>query len=202
VTFLILLINFSNMKLNRNKFIVGDLFWKIKERSFDYLRLIYWKLFLGKIGKGSFIKYGARVVGNPKRISIGDNFKIWENCFIGIGLKASLRIGNNGLLGVGTYINCSKGNLMIGNGVAIAPYCKFFTYSHHYMPGKTVSETHKVADIIIEDDVLIGAGVTVLPGVTIKKGAIVAAGAVVTEDVESYSIVGGIPAKEIKKRIK
>lgn len=54
--------------------------------------------------------------------------------------------------------------------------------------------------VIIEDDVWIGRNAIVLPGVTIKKGAVVAAGAVVTKDVEPYVIVGGIPAKEIKKR--
>lgn len=188
------------MRLKGHKFIVGDIFWRIKERSFDYLRLIYWKLFLGKIGKGSFIKDGVRVVGNPKRIELGNNFKIWENCFIAVGLNANIRIGNDGLLGVGTYINCSEGNFIIGDGVAIAPYCKFFTYSHHYTPGKKVSESYKIADIVIEDDVLIGSGATILPGVTIKRGAVVAAGAVVTKDVDSYSIVGGIPAQKIKKR--
>ena len=39
-----------------------------------------------------------------------------------------------------------------------------------------------------------------LPGVHIGDGAVVAAGAVVTKDVSPYSIVGGVPAKEIKKR--
>ena len=57
-------------------------------------------------------------------------------------------------------------------------------------------------NVIIEDDVLIGAGTIILPGVTIGKGAIIAAGAVVTKDVPEYTIVGGIPAKEIKKRVK
>ena len=39
-----------------------------------------------------------------------------------------------------------------------------------------------------------------LPGVTIGEGAVVAAGAVVTKDVESWTVVGGNPAKFIKKR--
>ena len=52
----------------------------------------------------------------------------------------------------------------------------------------------------IEDDVLIGSAVTILPGVTIGKGAIVAAGAVVADDVPSYSIVGGVPARQIGTR--
>ena len=50
------------------------------------------------------------------------------------------------------------------------------------------------------DYVSIGARAIVLPGVTIDEGAVVAAGAVVTKDVEPWTIVGGNPAKFIKKR--
>lgn len=55
-------------------------------------------------------------------------------------------------------------------------------------------------DIIIGDDVWIGQGVKILSGVTIGQGAVIAAGSVVTKNVIPYSVVGGIPAKEIKKR--
>ena len=51
----------------------------------------------------------------------------------------------------------------------------------------------------LQDKVWLGANVTVLPGVTIGEGAIVAAGAVVTKDVAPRTIVGGVPAKFIKK---
>ena len=54
--------------------------------------------------------------------------------------------------------------------------------------------------ITIEDDVWIGSNVVILPNVTIGKGSIVAAGAVVTTNVIPFTIVGGIPAKEIGKR--
>ena len=53
--------------------------------------------------------------------------------------------------------------------------------------------------IIIGDDVWIGANAVILPGVTIGKHCVVAAGAVVTKDVPDNTIVGGVPAKEIKK---
>ncbi|MEK4484307.1 CatB-related O-acetyltransferase [Psychrobacillus sp. FSL H8-0484] len=55
-------------------------------------------------------------------------------------------------------------------------------------------------DTIIENDAWIGMNAMIMPGVTIGEGAIVAAGSVVAKDVPPYTIVGGNPAKEIKKR--
>lgn len=53
---------------------------------------------------------------------------------------------------------------------------------------------------VIGNDVWIGHGAIIIAGVHIGDGAIIAAGSVVTKDVQSYSIVGGNPAKFIKKR--
>lgn len=55
-------------------------------------------------------------------------------------------------------------------------------------------------DIVIGNDVWIGYEVVIMAGVHIGDGAIIAARAVVTKDVPSYTIVGGTPAKEIRKR--
>ena len=55
-------------------------------------------------------------------------------------------------------------------------------------------------DIVIGNDVWIGYEAVILSGVTIGDGAIIGARAVVTKDVAPYSIVGGVPAKEIRKR--
>lgn len=54
--------------------------------------------------------------------------------------------------------------------------------------------------ITIGDDVWIGYRATILDGVTIGRGAVIAAGAVVANDVEPYSVVGGVPASVIRKR--
>ena len=55
-------------------------------------------------------------------------------------------------------------------------------------------------DIIIGNDVWIGYDAVIMAGVHIGDGAIIGTRAVVTKDVEPYSIVGGVPAKEIRKR--
>ena len=72
-----------------------------------------------------------------------------------------------------------------------------------YGAGKGMQYTNmrvKVAKVIIEDDVWIGAKSTILCGVKIGKGSIVAANSVVNKDVEEFTVVGGVPAKPIKKR--
>lgn len=59
----------------------------------------------------------------------------------------------------------------------------------------------KEHEVTIGHDVWIGHGVVVLAGVKIGTGAVIGAGAVVSKDVAPYSIVGGVPAKPIKKRL-
>mgnify|MGYP006272069837 FL=1 len=54
--------------------------------------------------------------------------------------------------------------------------------------------------VTVGHDTWLGHAAVVLPGVTVGTGAIVAAGAVVARDVAPYTIVGGVPAKPIKRR--
>lgn len=55
--------------------------------------------------------------------------------------------------------------------------------------------------VALGHDVWIGHGAVVMPGVTVGSGAIVGTGAVVTRDVEPYTIVGGVPAAVIRRRV-
>ena len=110
-----------------------------------------------------------------QHIHVGDNFHADYNCTM-LDL-AEIRIGNNCLIGpdVGIY---TAGHRLEAEGRTLDVYG---------MP------------ITIGNDVWIGGHSTILPGVSIGDGAVVAAGAVVTKDVEPNTIVGGVPAKVIKK---
>ncbi|HUQ85796.1 MAG TPA: DapH/DapD/GlmU-related protein [Candidatus Limnocylindrales bacterium] len=92
--------------------------------------------------------------------------------------------------------------MKIGNYVMIGPYCLFASVHHNFDNYKKpmLLQQPEIRPIVIEDDVWIGAKATILGGVTIGRGAIVAAGAVVVQNVEPYSIVGGVPAKLIRYR--
>lgn len=96
-----------------------------------------------------------------------------------------------------------QGPLTIGNEVMIGPELMTYTDNHIYVRTDVTIRSQGHSDqkpIIIEDDVWIGARVTILPGVTIRKGTVVAAGSVVTKTLEGNSVIGGVPAKLIKKR--
>lgn len=122
-----------------------------------------------------------------------------------------VRVGNYtyGPLRVMSY-GISDGCLYIGNFCSIArdvcfllggehDYRNMSTYPFkHFFRGE--SEAMSKGDIIVEDDVWIGHGATIVSGVVLSRGTVVAAGSVVVKSTEPYSIVGGNPARLIKKR--
>ncbi len=147
------------------------------------------------------------VITLPEAIEIGVNFSHGYGCKLYCQdpqAGSVLKIGDNVSLNDNVTINADYGGeIRIGNQVLIGPDVVMRAANHGFerkdIPIK--EQGHFPASITLEDDVWIGAGVIVLPGVTIQKGAVVGAGSVVTESVESYSVVAGIPAREIKKRV-
>ena len=119
----------------------------------------------------------------------------------------------------GIFFNLFEPEIGVNSGIGMYSYIGTVKIGCDVMIGEeliAISKNHEFRDInmpmwkqgwqedrpiIIEDDVWIGSRVTILPGVKIGKGSIIGAGSVVTKDVAPYTIVGGNPAKEIRRRI-
>lgn len=116
----------------------------------------------------------------------------------------SIKIGNNCSIGEYAHITACK-EIIIGNNVLTGRRIYISDNAH----GNSTKEEIDIppikrplyvkGSVIIEDNVWIGERVCILSGVHIGKGAIIAANAVVTHDVPAACIVGGVPAKIIKK---
>ncbi|WMW23247.1 acyltransferase [Methanolobus mangrovi] len=90
-----------------------------------------------------------------------------------------------------------KGNIVIGNRVAIGPNVILLSSSD---PNNSKIYPHVKIQrgiVIIKDDAWIGAGAIIMPDIIVGEGAVVGAGSVVTKNVDDYSIVAGVPAKKI-----
>lgn len=111
-----------------------------------------------------------------------DKLKIGKFCSIACGTKFLFNSANHALDSLSTY-----------------PFPLFFE-EWNLEREKVTDAWDNRGDIVIGNDVWIGYEAVILSGVTIGDGAIIGTRAVVTKDVPPYTIVGGVPAKPIRKR--
>jgi len=111
---------------------------------------------------------------------IGDKLIIGKFCMIASDVKFIMNGANH-----------------LTNAITSYPFAIFGNGWEHAMEGKSYPQK---GNITIGNDVWIGYNATIMAGVTIGDGAIIAANSTVVKDVEPYSIVGGNPASELKKR--
>lgn len=111
-----------------------------------------------------------------------DKLIIGKFCSIGCGAKFLFNSANHTMKSLSSY-----------------PFPLFFDEWGLNIKDVAQSWDNK-GDIIIGNDVWIGYEAVIMAGVTIGDGAVIATRSVVTKDVEPYTIVGGVPAKPIKKR--
>ena len=109
-----------------------------------------------------------------------------------------LTIGSSCWFNLGCIFDLGD-TITIGNNVAFGHQVMLMTGTHELGTGARRAGPYETAPITIEDGAWIAARATILPGVTVGKGAIVAAGAMVTKDVPPHTLVGGVPAKMIRK---
>ncbi len=128
-------------------------------------------------------------------ISCGRGVRIEQNVY----MSPSIHVGNNVVISENVKI---RANTTIGDDVLIGPGVHIITANHGFLrldiPIRLQEETQN--DVKIGSDVWIGTNSIILPGINIDAHAIIAAGAVVTKDVPEFAVVGGNPAKLLKKR--
>lgn len=142
--------------------------------------------FIGKRLRRWLLKaFGARMGG---KVSFYPSVRVWA--------PWNLQLGS--YVAIDDEVNLySVDKITIGTKVAISREVFVCTAGHDIsVPSRPLT----TAPVVIGDGVWIGARAIILPGVTIGEGAVVAAGAVVVKDVEPWTVVGGNPAKFIKKR--
>ncbi len=186
-------------------------------------RLIYLvKLNLWKIENRDKIDERLKCRFKALNVKLGETILISEDSYVGnFSSLGDFSILKSSSIGRHTYLanNTEIHNTVIGNYCSIAPYAiiglarhptelvsthpSFFNPDHkslskHYCSTKIFDDS--VPKTIIEADVWIGMRTTIIGGINIGVGSVVAAGSIVTKDVEPYSIVGGNPAKLIRKR--
>lgn len=139
------------------------------------------------IGRCCYVSGGVDIRSN---VYLGD----YSYCNSGTILFAGTRIGKFCSIGYNVQIGCPEHPIQF---ISTSPS----VYRHSLIKDYwNWPQNDIIQPVVIENDVWIGSNAVVLQGVTIGTGAIVAAGAVVTKDVPPYCIVGGVPARIIKRR--
>ncbi|MDH7487337.1 MAG: acyltransferase [Anaerolineae bacterium] len=142
------------------------------------LRAVFYAHSLGRCGAGCRFQPGVVMI-LPQRIELGDDVRMNRGVYIVAQEKVS-----------------------IGNHVLIGPYVHINSGNHRFEdPTVPIVDQGKALEpIIIEDDVWIAAHAVITAGSRIGRGSVVMAGAVVSGTVEPYSVVGGVPARLVRRR--
>ena len=168
---------------------------KLAQRAWEVTRVIlcYTTPFFMRKWRRCVTAIFARICGGGQNIH--KYASLARNCRI--DYPWNVLIGEMSSIGSGAWVYALD-KMAIGDNVCIGEDVRLITGSHD------VASPHfnlVTKPITINDNVWVATGAIVLPGVTIGEGAVVAAGAVVTKDVEPWTVVGGNPAKFIKKRV-
>lgn len=132
----------------------------------------------------------SRLIGKK----VDDTFRLFPPFYTDFG--KNITIGKDVFINSGCHFQ-DQGGIEIGDGALIGHNVVLATINHDTIPGN--GRKNHYAPIKLGKNVWIGSNATILPGVTVGDWAVIAAGAVVTNDVPPYTIVGGVPAKIIKR---
>jgi acetyltransferase-like isoleucine patch superfamily enzyme len=157
------------------------------------------------LGRGAYLDHGVYLHACPGGIRIGRRTLVMHGSVLHVYNfrdlpHAGIWVGDDSLIGEYNVIR-GQGGVRIGNRVYTSPLVQLLAVDHVFADPRRpfIEQGITARGITIEDDVWIGAGAIVTDGVRIGRGAVVAAGAVVTRDVDPQTVVGGIPARLLKR---
>lgn len=163
------------------------------------VRLAAWRWFFARCG---IVRFGTGLtIAGMKNISLGDGCRVGRLCFLTAN-DGELKLADNVAVSPCAHLGADSGYIEIGAQTAIGPGTIIRAANHNFYRQDIpiMSQGHSEGSVIIGDDVWIGANCVITPDVRVGRGAIVGAGAVVTRNVAPFSIVGGVPAREIGLR--
>ena len=122
-----------------------------------------------------------------------------------IGTDVVVRSPGNVRVGPGCHLNdfvhiLGAGGVKFGTGVFVANHASIVSITHPVDTESLADAEAIYKPVVIEDHVWIGAHAVILPGLRLGRSCVIAAGAVVAHDVEPYSVVGGVPARLIRRK--
>jgi acetyltransferase-like isoleucine patch superfamily enzyme len=161
---------------------------------------------------------------HPRKIQIGDNVVIDDNCLLDAKGESNrgIRIGSGVFIGRNSILSCKNGDIHVGDRANIGFNCEVFSASrvsigadvlmaaYSYLIGgdhdfsdssaAVLSQARTSVGITLGNGAWTGAGAKILDGVTVGARAIVGAGAVVRDDVPDGAVAVGVPARIVSTR--
>lgn len=186
------------------------------------LKLILKRVYINKPSQFTMGSHSG--VGMYSRLQFSDdhsgNASISIGNYAGVGRNCELHVWENNKINIKDHSTLNDGCKVLGD-VTIERYCVisanlFASSGNHYAftrPSMLIKDQDNYVlqtpegkknhsqPILIEEDCWIGVGVFIKQGTYIGRGAVIGANTVVNKDVLPYSVQGGIPNKEIKKRL-
>jgi acetyltransferase-like isoleucine patch superfamily enzyme len=157
------------------------------------------------LGHGAYLDQGVYLHACPAGIHIGARSLVMHGSVLHVYNfrnlpHAGIWIGDDSLIGEYNVIR-GQGGVRIGHRVYTSPMVQIIAVNHVFDdPSRPFIDQGITAEgITIEDDVWIGSGAVITDGIRVGKGAVIAAGAVVTKDVDPYTVVGGVPARVLRR---
>lgn len=127
---------------------------------------------------------------------IGSNFKMNKPLYVDYGIN--ITIGDNFYSNF-DLVMLDVNEIIIGNNVMFGPRVSIYTATHPIDAESRNTYLEYGLKVVIKDNVWIGGNAVINPGVTIGKDSVIASGAVVVNDVPDNVIVGGNPARVIRR---